>query len=72
MKFKIYRTSGRSIAPKLQYKPIFSDADSEFLRNVYFIEINTLDDLIGLRYVYMDEIIIKDSGTIEIYDAFRE
>ena len=83
MKFKIECTSGylekyASILEKynLEQKRIIKKnpyIQNEILSDLfYFIEINTLEELIDLRKKIDQEIILSEDDELEIYDSWRE
>lgn len=70
MLFKLYRTSRGVINPIDKFRP---ELDHKLIPEYYYnIDIDSLEDLIHFRSMYMEEVIIKDFQTIEIYDTFRE
>ena len=79
MKFKIYRTSGKSINhPKCKPREYLSKNSYE--RFEYIISIESLEELLELtnwisdtsEYTFGSGLIIKPNNEIEIYDTYRE
>lgn len=78
MKFIIYRTSNSYLnanspceeAVLVEHKLVYKNNDHEQYKNIYEIEINSLEDLINLSKKYGE--IIINGNTLEIYDDYRE
>lgn len=84
MKFILYRTSGEPITSK-KYPLRKIETNAEYLpENMYYISINSLSELIDLKfykheiiitdfvYLYEDDFNLETTKVIEIYDSYRE
>lgn len=84
MKFILYRTSGEPITSK-KYPLRKIETNAEYLpENMYYISINSLSELLDLKfykpeiiitdfvYLYEDDFNLETTKVIEIYDSFRE
>jgi hypothetical protein len=70
MRFKICRTSLKTDeAPCKRTTFEYAKLNPKF--RIWFIEINTLEELMNLQKEVNSNLIIND-GTIEIYDDYRE
>lgn len=84
MKFIIYRTSGEPIKSN-EYTLRKIETNAEYLpENMYYISINSLSELLDLKfykheiiitdfvYLYEDDFNLETTKAIEIYDSYRE
>lgn len=84
MKFILYRTSGEPITSK-KYPLRKIETNAEYLpENMYYISINSLSELLDLKfykheiiitdfvYLYEDDFNLETTKVIEIYDSYRE
>lgn len=84
MKFIIYRTSGEPIKSN-EYTLRKIETNLDYLpENMYYISINTLLELLDLKfykheiiitdlvYLYDDDFNLETTKVIEIYDSYRE
>lgn len=67
MKFEVTRTSGGEESP---CDEAFVDGKNEWNEDLYFVEFNTIEELVEFTNKY-GKIILKDDW-IEIYDDYRE
>lgn len=70
MKYIITRTSN-FVSDKKPYEKAISGGTDEYDRIIWYVEINTLEELQALQKEVKCPIIIS-SNTIEIYDDYRE
>lgn len=69
MKFKIRKTDYQEIKSKFNMEVVKQNSCIDV--NTYFIEINTLEELLELR-IEQGTSLIVDRDTIEIYNDYRE
>lgn len=70
MKYKVGRTSDYGGSKERPCKKAYAESCDEWLIPIWYIEINTIEDLRNLIDEVGEVIISKDE--IEIYDTFRE
>lgn len=84
MKFILYKTSGEPITSE-KYPLRKIETNAEYLpENMYYISINSLSELLDLKfykheiiitdfvYLYEDDFNLETTKVIEIYDSYRE